>query len=590
MSEPVAATEAPAEVLDETPDANDLWEGIAGHFDSLTQVIAEFVDNAVANFTRPEVTTRQITMRFTEASPDLVGVVVEDTGTGIDDLRVAFRLGDRSKQDSPLSAHGFGLKHALATANRANDGWSVSTRTSDDLTAGRFRRVSAPYGFSLDVFHREGSSWPGEHNGTGTVIEFTTSRALFDSISKGTPGKPGFSKTLEYLQEDLGFIYADLIKGGQMLVSIRDGSSTIPVAAVEPNWVDHYEQGKGETTIVVDGHALEIEYEFGEIGPSKWLRHYGRNQRSAGVELRLNGRVIDSGLFTEVWGLEKHPSYNHLLVKLNLNGTDKNELPKTRSSKNGFHEGDPLLLGVFDWIRSLMPTPPKELTDFVGEKELVERLADTFSKLFDDTAMAVEPEFIVYQDTGSPPRADLYFFDGHKRKVYEAKKKRADVKDLYQLVMYWDGMVHDGIPPSEGILVASEFADGVQTIIDQFNGRNDASGNPYNFSKKTWKDLTVDFPPRRPHIFAQGTLGGGEAGIRVLLDAFAHDVRIEHPLSLDVEHADRGILELSDEQFRVLDARRRAARRGLGPGRLGQDAARGRGRHAGSRPKGSRCC
>lgn len=45
----------------------------------------------------------------------------------------------------------------------------------------------------------------------------------------------------------------------------------------------------------------------------------------------------------------------------------------------------------------------------------------------------------------------------------------------------------------------------------------------------------------------------GEGGVRLLLDAFAHDVRIEHPLRLDVEEADRGILELSDEQFRVLD-------------------------------------
>jgi hypothetical protein len=45
----------------------------------------------------------------------------------------------------------------------------------------------------------------------------------------------------------------------------------------------------------------------------------------------------------------------------------------------------------------------------------------------------------------------------------------------------------------------------------------------------------------------------GEDGIRVLLETFAHDVRIEHPLRLDIEDADRGILELSDEQFRVLD-------------------------------------
>lgn len=54
-------------------------------------------------------------------------------------------------------------------------------------------------------------------------------------------------------------------------------------------------------------------------------------------------------------------------------------------------------------------------------------------------------------------------------------------------------------------------------------------------------------------FWRRGNHRGGADGIRVLLDAFAHDVRIEHPLRLDVEDADRGILELSDEQFRVLD-------------------------------------
>jgi hypothetical protein len=54
-------------------------------------------------------------------------------------------------------------------------------------------------------------------------------------------------------------------------------------------------------------------------------------------------------------------------------------------------------------------------------------------------------------------------------------------------------------------------------------------------------------------FWRRGNHRGGDDGIRVLLDAFAHDVRIEHPLRLDVEDADRAILELSDEQFRVLD-------------------------------------
>jgi hypothetical protein len=36
------------------------------------------------------------------------------------------------------------------------------------------------------------------------------------------------------------------------------------------------------------------------------------------------------------------------------------------------------------------------------------------------------------------------------------------------------------------------------------------------------------------HFWRRSSHRGGDDGIRVLLDAFAHDVRIEHPLRLDV--------------------------------------------------------
>jgi hypothetical protein len=53
-----------------------------------------------------------------------------------------------------------------------------------------------------------------------------------------------------------------------------------------------------------------------------------------------------------------------------------------------------------------------------------------------------------------------------------------------------------------------------------------------------------------------------ERGVARMVDSLAHDVRIEHPLRLDVEEAEREILRLSDQQFRILDmldAERRVA-------------------------------
>ncbi|HXF73999.1 MAG TPA: AAA family ATPase, partial [Actinomycetota bacterium] len=45
----------------------------------------------------------------------------------------------------------------------------------------------------------------------------------------------------------------------------------------------------------------------------------------------------------------------------------------------------------------------------------------------------------------------------------------------------------------------------------------------------------------------------GPAGVEAIVRALAHDVEIRHPLALDVAEADREILRLSEEQFRLLD-------------------------------------
>ncbi|HXF36459.1 MAG TPA: NERD domain-containing protein [Actinomycetota bacterium] len=45
----------------------------------------------------------------------------------------------------------------------------------------------------------------------------------------------------------------------------------------------------------------------------------------------------------------------------------------------------------------------------------------------------------------------------------------------------------------------------------------------------------------------------GPEGVEAIVRALAHDVEIRHPLALDVAEADREILGLSDQQFRLLD-------------------------------------
>jgi len=68
------------------PLAQELWEGIARHFDSITQVLCEFIDNSVSNFEGNNVTAKTIHLHFEQQKNGDITIQIEDTGTGIEDL------------------------------------------------------------------------------------------------------------------------------------------------------------------------------------------------------------------------------------------------------------------------------------------------------------------------------------------------------------------------------------------------------------------------------------------------------------------------------------------------------------------------
>ena len=37
------------QIIHNQPDVKEIWSGIGGHFDSLGQIINEFVDNSISN-------------------------------------------------------------------------------------------------------------------------------------------------------------------------------------------------------------------------------------------------------------------------------------------------------------------------------------------------------------------------------------------------------------------------------------------------------------------------------------------------------------------------------------------------------------
>lgn len=485
--------------LNNLPDSNEIWKGIGGHFDSLGQIIAEFVDNSIANIIASKPTNRSIFIHFQDQGGSVI-VSIEDTGTGITDLENAFRLGGKAEKQGPLNEHGFGMKHALASANPDNNDWVVCTRNQGDLASNLYKRIRAPYLIQDILVHESNNGeepWPGQYNGTGTFVQFRCSREMFNTLRNGMPGQPRFDTCISYLVEDLGFLYAGLIMGNVASFTVGWSSNGIAgtnsIAAITPNWEQYYTPGAGEEDFDLGNGKVRLKYAFGSMNESDHKKYYKRNMSSSGLEIRINGRVLAHNLFKEVWNRERHNMYNHLLVMVDLISDRPERLPPTRTSKNGLRQGDPRLEALFSWVLRHLPNPPKEINEAQDERDLFQELFNQ-KKFHVPDPKTVLLEQYVFTSLDERIRVDLYLAYQENVRLYEGKKDNTTVKDVYQLKMYWDGAVMDGLHPTEGILISSRHPRSVMEMVKHLNSMMDVNGQLYNFVTKTWRDEGIQYP------------------------------------------------------------------------------------------------
>lgn len=497
--------------INNKPKASELWAGIGGHFDSLGQIINEFLDNSISNFAGNNTMTRNIIISLHETTKNgPVKIMIEDSGTGIKDLNIAFTLGAKSAAESPLNEHGFGLKHALASANPENNSWEILTRTEEDINSNQFKKIKAPY--KIDDFKGvlcKGEQWPGNLNSSGTLVKFTCTREMFKTLTRGIRGGMTlFTQIADVLCEDVGFVYAGVIEENKASITLdiidADGKHIKrAVGAVKPDWEDFIKPGTGSEKVDLGNGDVVIDYAFGkmnikaqrnEFDNTTARKYYKKNMSSSGVEIRINGRILCHNLFKEIWGIEKHNSFNYLLVCINLKSSDRKTLPKTKTSKNGLREGDLRLDKLYSWIKSNLSTPVKDLTLSDHETDLFQELCDLKNKHNPDPNKVIEVEKYVFTSTGNPKdkvRVDLYEKSMGQVKIYEGKKETTTSKDVYQLRMYWDGLVYDGVKPDVGLLVATDHPESVKNMISIVNTMKDSNENNYNLELKTWEELGI---------------------------------------------------------------------------------------------------
>ncbi|QEC68572.1 sensor histidine kinase [Panacibacter ginsenosidivorans] len=485
--------------INNTPQANEVWKGIGGHFDFLSQIIHEFIDNSISNFIGNNSLAKNILITFRDIGNN-VEVLIEDQGTGIKDLNVAFCLGNTSIGDSPLNEHGFGMKHALASANPQNNNWAVYTRTKEDFDKNQFKKISSPYkivDFEADLITIDEEKWPGQFNSSGTFVRFECKREMFNTLRKGIKGALPLSIDgfMAFFKEDLGFVYSNILKDGYATISIVTPKNSYVVAAVEPNWKEFIGPKSGNEDYDLGNGNVTINYQFGATNEAMYNKYYLKNQSSSGVEIRINGRLLSYNIFKDIWNLEPHPKYNHLLIKLNIISNDKSRLPTTRTSKNGIREGDGKLEKIYEWVRKKYKKPDTDedvRDEDQDEISLFETLRD--QKNTHLVGCNATTQQYVFNTVGENARIDLYMDFRNDVTIYEGKKDKTTFKDVYQLRMYWDGCVIDGINPQVGILISAVHPNSVKKLVDIVNSMKDQNGNNYNFIMKTWRDEMIPYP------------------------------------------------------------------------------------------------
>jgi hypothetical protein len=155
------------------------------------------------------------------------------------------------------------------------------------------------------------------------------------------------------------------------------------------------------------------------------------------------------------------------------------------NNKSAYDQRD----GIWQDILQALSTnhqPPREARA-ATERELRDRLADNFSKYSSDR---ITREYAVWS---SAVQIDIYRKEAATGNItiYETKAGQAQPLFIYQLRMYWDGLVLAGEQPHEAIVVCASFIDTHQQMISRINEMSDPGGTHYNFSLKLWTDFNL---------------------------------------------------------------------------------------------------
>lgn len=484
-----------------------LFLGLAKQNMLFHQCIFELCDNAIAAAVDGRKPNIDIFLNPVADDPDKVDVWVCDNGRGMDDqqLETALQPGRVPTSNSRLNEHGFGLKNSLATLSGGNGEWTLWTKASGKEPC----KVSGPFSSTMEIV--SGAFFPSEAflpSDSSTII-FVRVKLSFLRTVQGRGGPSSNLSSLRmWLIEHLGVTYRGFLEqdpetqdtSARIKVSINSDTKVVPPVPVPfGNVTTKY------IDVTLGTSTFRLIYKFGTLDEElrdqllykneKAKYYYQNNQTTQGIDIRLGRRVIATRQFETIWKtsngkapLTRHNNYNDFLGELLIPEDIPRGILTTVNNKTDFNLDDPNWNIIFDELNSKY-RPPEKI------RETTEAgLRDKWKSMLQNT----NPDDEITSEQSvwpSSTRIDVYRKSAidHSIIIYELKAGKGAPIHLYQLKMYWDGLLLQGEQPKEAVLMVEDYDEKLQEMANIMNemptpNLNNSPSLPYNFKIEKHRD------------------------------------------------------------------------------------------------------
>jgi len=486
--------------IDTTPEDDSLYLGLSKQDLKSHQAICELVDNAISAEHEGDFFVIEIHI---EKNGEDVSIKVADDGLGIslDDIQNRIlRIGGRGSHMGKLNEHGFGLKNSLCVLTGNQKEFALVTRDSQAVQNDLIYLIKGPFRGGMQVIAGTDQDWREDvfkcRTETGTRVFAKTTIHYFRTMY---PSAIRFDSLMERLFEHLGVLYRDYLINARNEIWLRWRDVTNgpkrwnddKVVAIE---IPYLQAQQENLVIDFDGKKYKAFYKWGEIdnsviGDSSRGRpyplkiYYQKNQRTQGIDINIRGRVILPHVLEYLWpDLNRHNDINPFIGELRIN----DPAFSTVNNKTELDPNNSIWERLLERLQHDKYKPPRTGTASYTEKEIRKKLLQKLRSIV--SGSSVQDDFPTWPGLGV--KIDiLHRISRGEEDIYELKAGIARPIDVYQLVMYWDGRVEEGVRPRLGKLVARDANQHILNLITYWNSRKDKGGVNYKLEFKKTEDL-----------------------------------------------------------------------------------------------------